>query len=757
MSFVNKLVLYNFIIGFIILPLSYAAEEPHVLKDVIVTAVKPESEVRKLKVFESPDPVTIITREQIDEFKPKSIGDLFFNVPGVDITDDGTYWARKPVIRGLRGDRVIIIVDGARLKVHLGMGGAYLSLIDPDTVEQIEIIKGPKSVLYGSDAIGGVIKITTRNAGKQAEEGLHLSGKLDAGYSTVNSMQSGSLQVSGSTGNLRMFGALSYRKAGDYDLPHGGKEDSGFEEYNTNMNLSYSFWDDHEVKASYSKHKVWDVDTPPFFFNVNGEFIKGMMPLKIMDPIANLIDCININTETDAPFIGVDFHIGFDKMIYEKYALDYSISNIASFFDKTCFSLYYVDTPMDMFMYTAPAIFGKKILEIDMGTSFTVETTGGRWENNLHFKDHSLTCGIDAYRDDANGDDFGFDLTFLIPFSISLALPPLDAELQSIDAFIQDEWKPFEFLTLVLGCRYDYTESENFADKRNPLQDGINKLFGIDDLNVNHNDHAFTYSFQSIFHLTDTVNLLAGYTTGFRVPNLMERYLIGSVGIATSIANPYLEPEESRNIEVGLKGYSPGKWDWKITGYYTELDNMIVSKMLGANMIQFVNAKEAEIWGAEGSASYYMGENWSVNTTIAYSKGENKATDSHLNNVPPLNGTMSLRYQRENLSHWINNFWVQFEARLVDRHDRIEVKKGPDDLMADSMYQMIPGFGDVETPGFALFHLRAGFSLPEDILGQKLTLLFAVENLLDKEYTEPLSFQRTQPGRNFKFFITLNL
>ena len=342
------------------------------------------------------------------------------------------------------------------------------------------------------------------------------------------------------------------------------------------------------------------------------------------------------------------------------------------------------------------------------------------------------------------------------PFSIGLALPPLDAELQSIDAFIQDEWKPFEFLTLVLGCRYDYTESENFAEKGNPLQDRINKLFGIDDLNVDHDDNAFTYSFQSIFHLTDAVNLLAGYATGFRVPNLMERYLMGSMGIATSIANPYLEPEESRNIEVGLKGYCPGKWDWEITGYYTELDDMIVAKMLIANMMQFVNAKEAEIWGGELSASYYMGKNWSVSTTIAYSEGENKATDSHLNNVPPLNGTMSLRYQREELSHWIDNFWIQFEARLVDRHDHIETKKGPDDMMVDSMYQMAPGLGDVETPGFALFHLRTGFSLPEDILGQDLTLLFAVENLLDKEYTEPLSFQRTQPGRNFKLFATLD-
>ena len=147
MSFVNKLVLYTFIIGFIILPLSYAAEEPVaeepvVLEKVVVTDVRPESEIRKLKVFESPDPVTIITREQIDEFKPKSIGDLFFHVPGVDVTDDATYWTRKPVIRGLKSDRVIIIVDGARLKVHLGMVGAYLSLIDPDTVEQIEIIRG---------------------------------------------------------------------------------------------------------------------------------------------------------------------------------------------------------------------------------------------------------------------------------------------------------------------------------------------------------------------------------------------------------------------------------------------------------------------------------------------------------------------------------------------------------------------------------------------------------------------------------------
>ena len=741
--------------------------EKLILDEIIVTGEKGKKE--KI-VFDSSDPVIVLTREHIDRIKPKSIGDLFLYEPGLDITDDATYWARKPMIRGLAADRVLVIVDGARLKTHLGMGGSYLSLIDPDMVETIEIIKGPKSVMYGSNAIGGVIKITTKDPKKTAQMSK-ITGSLETGYSSVNKMKSGRIGVAGNSGKVTFVGGFSYRDAGDYDLPDGGQEESAFKENNIDFSLSYDIKKDHNIEFSYNKHRTWDVSTPPFLFNVDGEFMSSMIDLAIMDTMGSLIDFVDnmaknewvnllgldylsniIGMDLDQPFITADFHIGFNKMVYERYAFDYTLNNISSFLDEIKFNIYYQDTPMDFFVNIKPNIFDMNAVEIGVSTEFTVETTGGTIDHQFKFNDHTVDCGVEIYKDSANGDPMKIAITLLqMPEAIQLELPPLNAELNSFDIYVQDTWVVSDFFSLIAGIRKDYTESKNFAEKGNVLQDGINTLFEIDDLNIDHEDSKLTYSVQTVFNFTDHLKLLASAATGFRVPNLMERYLVGSIGIATAIANPYLEPEESLNYEIGLKGYNPGKWDWQITVFKSYLDNMIAAHMMMnmQNLIQFRNVKEAEMEGCEISSTYYIDNNFSIFGNIAYCKGENAVTGGNLNSVPPLNGFVGLRYEKDNF-YSVDEFWTQFEARLVDRHDDIEQDNGG---MVDSMFQMAPGFGDVETPGFAVVNIRAGFCIPRNIIKQKTTITMAVENVLNKAYTEPLSFQRTQPGRNFKFFV----
>ncbi len=737
------------------------------LDEIVVTGKKSKKE--KI-VFDSPDPVIVLTREHIDRIKPKSIGDLFLYEPGLDITDDATYWARKPMIRGLAADRVLVIVDGARLKTHLGMGGAYLSLIDPDMVETIEIIKGPKSVMYGSNAIGGVIKITTKDPKKTAQMSK-VTGSLETGYTSVNKMKSGRVGVAGNSGKVSFVGGISYRDAGDYDLPDGGQEESAFKENNIDFSLSYDIKKDHNMEFSYNRHRTWDVSTAPFLFNVDGEFMSSMMDLAIMDTMGSLIDFVDnmaknkwvnllglgylskiIGMDFDQPFITTDFRIGFNEMVYERYAFDYTLNNISSFWDEIKFNIYYQDTPMDFFVNIKPNIFDMNVVEIAVTTKFTVETTGGTIDNKFKFNDHTVDFGVEIYNDSANGDPMKIAITPMqMPAAIQMELPPLNAELNSFDIYVQDEWVVSDFFTLIAGVRKDYTESKNFVEKGNVLQDSLNFLLGIDDLNVDHEDSKLTYSVQTVFNLTDHVKLLASAATGFRVPNLMERYLVGSIGIATAVANPYLEPEDSLNYEIGLKGYNPGKWDWQITVFKSYLDNMIAAHMMMnmESLIQFRNVKEAEMEGGEASLSYYIDNNFLTFANIAYCKGENTVTGGNLNSVPPLNGLVGFRYEKDNF-YSVDEFWTQFEARLVDRHDDLEQDNGG---MVDSMFQMAPGFGDVETPGFAVFNIRAGFCIPQNIIEQKTTITMAVENVLNKDYTEPLSFQRTQPGRNFKFFV----
>ncbi len=113
----------------------------------------------------------MITSEDIEMLQPEKMADLFKMIPGVEIQGEGPFRG-IPVIRGLSSNRVLILVDGQRLnnaRESTSFAGIQPALVNLAEVERIEVLRGPASVQYGSDAIGGVVNIITRqpNLGEQ--------------------------------------------------------------------------------------------------------------------------------------------------------------------------------------------------------------------------------------------------------------------------------------------------------------------------------------------------------------------------------------------------------------------------------------------------------------------------------------------------------------------------------------------------------------------------------------------------------------
>ena len=110
--------------------------------------------------YESPQALSFVPRQVLREQGPVVLGDVLAGVPGVDSNKDSP-WEQRPSIRGLTGQRVLVLVDGTPMNSARG-NGPHSSLVDPSQVERIEVVRGPSSVAYGSDALGGVINIITR-------------------------------------------------------------------------------------------------------------------------------------------------------------------------------------------------------------------------------------------------------------------------------------------------------------------------------------------------------------------------------------------------------------------------------------------------------------------------------------------------------------------------------------------------------------------------------------------------------------------
>src|SRR5690606_16486655 len=122
------------------------------------------------ETFERARSVSVVTREQADETGAGDVGEILARAPSVVVQRTASGSA-TPILRGLTGYQVLLMVDELRLNDALTRAGgsATLNLIDPESVDHIDVIRGPASVLYGSDALGGVVHVHTRDAGASAQ------------------------------------------------------------------------------------------------------------------------------------------------------------------------------------------------------------------------------------------------------------------------------------------------------------------------------------------------------------------------------------------------------------------------------------------------------------------------------------------------------------------------------------------------------------------------------------------------------------
>jgi len=157
----------------LIIPFAYVQEEePFDLGEVVVTATKTGEEVKDL-----PMSVSVITREEIKASNATTVTDILNNLGGVFVQKTGAFGRTDPLIRGIgqRGRRIMVLIDGRPVKMGL-FGCTITHSLPIDNVERIELVRGPASVLYGSDALGGVINIITRKVKEGYETDLTVSG-----------------------------------------------------------------------------------------------------------------------------------------------------------------------------------------------------------------------------------------------------------------------------------------------------------------------------------------------------------------------------------------------------------------------------------------------------------------------------------------------------------------------------------------------------------------------------------------------------
>lgn len=177
--------------------------------------------------LESPQPLAVLQGSALRAAQAPSLGEVLAGLPGVRSFSTGNGIA-KPVIRGLGGNRVLVLDNGQRTESQQ-WGDEHAPNVETAHAERIEVVRGPASVLYGSDALGGVINVVAPELPDAAGATPFVAGRLDASYATNGEAPEGGLMVEGGVGRLGFRGTLAGRRSDDVETPGGPLVNSGYD------------------------------------------------------------------------------------------------------------------------------------------------------------------------------------------------------------------------------------------------------------------------------------------------------------------------------------------------------------------------------------------------------------------------------------------------------------------------------------------------------------------------------------------------
>jgi hemoglobin/transferrin/lactoferrin receptor protein len=591
------------------------AGTPGYHEEVVVTATR-----YQVDSYDTPTPISVVSEQDLSRRNPEKIVDALKLEPGIEVAGEGPFRG-LPVIRGLSSNRVLILVDGQRLnnsRESTEFAGIQPGLVDLSQVERIEVLRGPASVLYGSDALGGVINIITRQPAFSAQ-GFTLGGSLGVSYGTETDNRNGRLDLTGASERYTFRIATSAADVGDYKSPKATVPNSGMKQESFSGGMRVLLTDRSFLRVDLQSVRGRDIGFPGY------------------DPATS----------------GVD--ISFPHFNRDKVSVAYDLSDWAGLHSVTL-NAYYQGVVKES---KRNLDFGPYFFSHNFTTS-DIDTIGLNTQGQADLGIHRLTFGLDSYQDKLH-DETVANSTF--GASDEVAVP--NSRQRGIGVYAQDLITVGKRLQLQLGVRGDNYTFVSFHD---PHYTG--QPFDV-------SDSALSGSLSARYQLTPSVALNAVIGRGFRAPNVQERSFFGlaSTGDTWIEQNPNLSSETSLNYEAGFKvryqRYSGG-----LTLYHNDVRELIGLVFTGTDpnthlaLARFENIDKATIRGAEFDLETYLSDSWTVFGNLAFSRGDNEVTNQPLDFIPPFKAVAGVRYQQP-------QWWSEFSLRAVDNQSRVPTLPEP--------------------------------------------------------------------------------
>ncbi len=522
---------------------------------------------------------TVVTREEIEQRAPQRLFQTLESVVGTSKLGDGA--DSVLAVRNLGRGRTLIMLDGARVTAER-RAGPSATFVDPSSLGSVEVARGPGSVVYGSDAFGGVVNAVTREPDlEEAQFTYGAEGAFDAA-DEASAFVSGSLPV-GSGGVLV---EAHYRDADDSSAG-GGDEifNSGYSSFGGALRYLVPAGTGR-FRLGLSIDRVEDLGKAA----IDSQSIRAYYPKEDSDRLT--VSWIGSAGSWDS--LEASAFYGSYDIVLDRDRAPTSTSNRR--IDRA-------DTRAKdgsaRFVAARPLAGGRVQAGLDVVTRFDLESV---FSQIRYAGDGETISRVDLFPaiDDAAKLDTGLFATW------NRALT--------------------ERISLALGARGDYVETENtggfFGDRSTDTTDFSGNV---------------ALAFGPFAGWTTTAQV----ARGFRTPTLSDLYFRGPSGRGFVVGNPDLEEETSLQFDLGSRWRS-GRTAVGFFAYRYEIDNLIERYGVGDNF-QFRNRGEGVVEGIEAEVQTTIAEDWGIEAGIAVSDGSTDG-DAEIDDIAPPNGWVTLRY-----------------------------------------------------------------------------------------------------------------
>ncbi|MGG7595835.1 TonB-dependent receptor [Pseudomonas sp. WC1] len=730
-----------------------AAGNAIALQQVTVSATRSAQDVSQV-----PSTVSVQTREQLDRQNVNDIKELVRYEPGVSVGGVGQRSGLNGYnIRGIDGERILTQVDGVSIPDSFFYGPyaqTQRNYVDPEIVKRVEILRGPASVLYGSNAIGGAVSYYTLDPEDIIKPGKDVGARLKTGYSSADESWLTSATVAGRQGDFDGLLHLSQRNGHETESygEHGGtglnRSKANPEDVRTTnvlAKLGWNYADDARFGFTYEHYK--DDRDQNILSAVGGPFIPGR-------GASNMYRMRQGDDTVTRERFGINHEFGLESLVADhvKWSLNYQIAKT----DQRTDELYFASGRQVLRDRQTTYKDRQWVFDAQLDKAFSLGAT-----------DHLLTYGTTLKHEKITGSRSGTGTCLNVGGSCTAIgqNSPGDGQVRVSDfpdptvntysLFAQDEirWNNWTFLP---GARYDYTrmEPKMTSEFLRGVQGNGAAPGAIDDADKKW--HRVSPKFGVTYAFDDHYTWYGQYAEGFRTPTakaMFGRFDNPTLGYSVQ-PNPDLEPEKSKSYETGLRGnFEAGNFD--VAVFYNKYrdfinEDAVQSANLGstfqANNIKHATIKGAEFKGRLNLDLFGAAQGLYTQGSLAYARGRNDDNGQPLNSVNPLTAVLGLGYEQQNYGGLLS--WT-----LVKRKDRVD----------DSTFFAPDGASkQFRTPGYGVLDLTGYYKVTDDI-----TVNAGLYNLTDKKYwqwddvrgydalgeagvTQPANLDRlTMPGRNF--------